>query len=135
MTFLLRNNDDEVSEGDTYYWKIAKLLQDISSRGSNGVVTAFKLHSKTWENLFIVFDDGFVYVRTTNFSKNEHLFDLRVGIIADDLKEIVSIKPHSLDKLIRRSELNTSLLSKRILYLFIEIRRKGENAQMLKGRK
>lgn len=137
MQFLRRNNDDEILEGNKYYWNIRKLLQEMSSRNLNEVDMTFKLHSAIWQNIFFFYKDEFVYVHTVNLSRIDvyHLFDLRAGIVGDGLREIVSVKSATIVKLISRLEFDSFLLANEDFYLFVEIRRKDENVQKVIARK
>lgn len=135
MSFFLRNNYDEGLDGNKYYWKITKFFQD----GIDGVDMTFKLQSKTWKIRTIVYD-GFLYLYTRSFNINyssSDVFESRAGIVGDDLKEITERKMNigSTHKLIRHSELESIRLSNKVLYLFVEIRRKDQNDEMIKTRK
>lgn len=137
MQFLRRNNDDEILEGNKYYWNIRKLLQEMSSRNLNEVDMTFKLQSTIWQNIIFFHNNGFVYVHTVNLSRIDvyHLFDLRAGIVGDGLREIVSVKSATIVKLISRLEFDSFLLANEDFYLFVEIRRKDENVQKVIARK
>lgn len=136
MTRFLGNDDDEVLEGDIYYWKITKLLPHRVKHIGN----KFKLHSTSWIYYTSV-DEGFFYACVDSICMDlaylNRLFDIRIGIVGDNRKEIVAFNFGILSrrKLISISQLDSILLTNKFLYLFVEIRRKSENGQKIKLRK
>lgn len=136
MACFLRDNEDEILEENRYYWNITKLLQDMASSNTNLVGLNFKLHSTTWRNIFCLKDAEFVYIHIRSLWEDvPYLFELRAGIVGDDLKKIVAVKLCSLEKLITYSELGSILLSNKVVYLFIEVTRIDENLQKMNARK
>lgn len=135
MAHLIRNKYD-VLEGNIYFWKISKLLPD----GVKEAKRFFKVHSTTWVYLTF-FCDGFLFIipdsLCTDIDYLNRLFKIRVGIAGDDLKEISSSSASVLSQimLISRSQIDSTLMTNKFLYLFIEIQRKDDDIQKMKMRK
>lgn len=136
MSHFLCNKDDEISQGNRYYWKISKLLPV----GVKFAHKKFEIHNKLCHCCpFFLGEELNVCIIVSRFSRDEDrlvpFFNVRIGIVGEDLVELVSLKAvpptdsvrdmFTVANLIRRSQLDSPMM-----YLFVEMRRKDDNIQL-----